>query len=129
MFGAWLIPGLGFWVNGAKRPAIILFVLIELLFIGGLCFSGVIIIPDRLNPASAETNIVAVLTLIVQFFNGGGLLISQLFPANEATHYSDLGCFWLMVSSGLNYYALLSTWDNFYSIKTTAPAADDAEEN
>ena len=53
----------------------------------------------------------------VQFFNGGGLIISQVLPANETASFSDLGSFWLMVSSGLNYFAMLSVWDHFYGAK------------
>ncbi|MDD4278660.1 hypothetical protein GX645_05285 [Candidatus Sumerlaeota bacterium] len=117
MLGAWLIPGLGFWVNGARKQAIILFILIELLFAVGLCLSGTIVIPSTFNPMASEANIVAILSFIVQFFNGGGLIISQVLPANETASFSDLGSFWLMVSSGLNYFAMLSVWDHFYGAK------------
>ena len=61
--------------------------------------------------------------------NGSGLFISLLWPANETASFHDLGCFWLMVSAGLNYYTMLSIWDNYFATpKEDKPATEPQED-
>lgn len=106
-----------------------MFLLVQLLFIGGLCFSGAVMVPTTFNPLNPGANIVAILTFLIQMLNGSGLFISLLWPANETASFHDLGCFWLMVGAGLNYYTMLSIWDNYFAApKEDKPAAELQEE-
>jgi len=124
MLLSWLIPGYGFFINGHKRRAIYFFIILQLTFIIGAMLRGSILIP-AFSIRSEAFNLVNILTFFTQMFNGGLGIISMipdllgpgasLFPNNEAYPLADLGAFFLLVSGGMNYFVLVSTWDNFYA--------------
>jgi len=124
MLLSWLIPGYGFFINGHKRRAIYFFIVLELTFLIGAMLRGSILIP-AFSIRNEAFNLVNILTFFTQMFNGGLGIISMmpdilgpgasLFPNNEAYPWADLGAFFLLVSGGMNYFVLVSTWDNFYA--------------
>lgn len=121
MAGSWFVPGLGFWLKGARWQALSLFILIEFVFVVGLLLNGGVLVPGTFNPVAPGANIVGILTFFVQCFNGGGLIASLLLPCNETAAYHDLGCFWLMTSAGMNYFAMLGIWDSYYAAPQPTP--------
>lgn len=128
---SWLIPGYGFYRHGLRVRGLLLFVLIEATFLAGVMFQGAVLIPE-LNYRSEGFNLVAVLTFVTQMFNGLAACLSalgdltggavKLLPGNELNQWSDLGTFYLLVSGGLNYFALTGTYDHFYGAKSGAAA-------
>jgi hypothetical protein len=126
MILSWLIPGYGFFRNGRKTRGLIFFVLLQLTFIIGVALKGSVLLPV-FNFRAPGFNLVNVLTFITQSFNGGLALLSMLpeflgpgaalLPYEEAAPYADLGAFYLLVSGGLNYFVLVSTYDTFYGPK------------
>lgn len=87
---------------------------------------GTILVPE-FNFRAIGFNLVNILTFITQMFNGGLGIISMLpdlagpgaalLPYEESATYADLGAFYLLVSGGMNYFVIVSTWDNFYRDK------------
>jgi hypothetical protein len=133
MILSWLIPGYGFLRNGRRTRGLVFFVLLQLTFIIGALLRGSVLIPE-FNFRAAGFNLVNVLTFITQMFNGGLGIISMLpelfgrgaaiLPYDEAATYADLGAFYLLVSGGLNYFVLVSTYDNFYGPKAGVGEAE-----
>jgi hypothetical protein len=138
MLLSWLIPGYGFYRHGLRTRGLILFVLIEATFLTGVLFQGAVLIPT-FNYRVEGFNLVAILTFVTQMFNGLAACLSavgdltggavRLLPGNELSQWSDLGSFYLLVSGGLNYFALTGTYDHFYGAKsgTVAPAPPGAD--
>lgn len=135
---SWLIPGYGFYRHGLRVRGLILFVLIESTFLVGVMFQGAVLVPE-FNYRSEGFNLVAILTFVTQMFNGLAACLSavadltggavRLLPGNELNQWSDLGTFYLLMSGGLNYFALTGTYDHFYGFKsrsaaTIVPTAD-----
>ena len=130
---SWLVPGYGYFINGHKRRAVFFFLILELTFLLGAVLRGSILVPvfSFRDPAF---NLVNVLTFITQMFNGGLGIVSMLpeifgarahiLPYNEAYVWADLGAFFLLVSGGMNYFVLVSTWDHFYAPAPKAIPAD-----
>lgn len=123
---SWLIPGYGFIRNGHIFRGLSFFVLLQLTFAIGASLSGTVFVPE-FNFRAIGFNLINILTFITQMFNGGLGLVSMLpevlgpgaaiLPYDEAATYADLGTFYLLVSGGMNYFVLVSTWDNFYRVK------------
>lgn len=131
MLLSWLIPGYGFWFYGMRRRALFFFVTLELVFLIGAMFQGSVLLPD-FNYRSEGFNILTLLTFATQMFNGALGLVSLLpdlglrfhiLPFNETSHWSDLGGIYLLVSGGMNYFVLASTYDHFYGRKRSDIAA------
>lgn len=126
MLLSWLIPGYGFMRNGMVARGLIFFVLLQLTFLVGVALRGSVLMPI-FNLREPGFNLVNVLTFFTQIFNGGLGLISLLpelfgaraaiFPYQESAPYADLGAFYLLVSGGMNYFVLVSTYDHFYGPK------------
>ncbi len=121
MLLCWLIPGYGFWRFGHRRRAIYFFVTLQLTFLIGIMLRGSVFIPS-FRFGSEEWNVISILTFLTQIFNGGMALLSllpelvngvSLFPNDEAHVWADLGSFYLLVSGGMAYYVLVSTYDRF----------------
>ncbi|PKO19762.1 hypothetical protein CVU37_01850 [candidate division BRC1 bacterium HGW-BRC1-1] len=128
MLLSWLIPGYGFWHNGRRGQALFFFLTLQATFLIGAMLQGSVLWPD-FNYRSPNFNLVAVLTLVTQGFNGIAAMISLLpelargfhiLPYNETSSWADLGSFYLLVSGGMSYFVLMSTWDNFYGRKAFA---------
>jgi hypothetical protein len=149
MIISWLIPGYGFYVNGLKQRGVFFFLTLELTFLAGAMLHGSVLLPDFWPTEGDPTdgfNIVSILTFFTQMFNGFLALISllpelahgrfALLPYDETNAWADLGAFYLLVSGGMNYFVLTSTYDHFYSRKAGGvlaadeqrPVADHAEE-
>lgn len=125
---SWLIPGFGFWHHGRRARAVFFFVTLQATFLVGALLQGSVLWPD-FNYRSPNFNLVAVLTLFTQMFNGLAALVSllpefaggfHLLPYNETSSWSDLGSFYLLVSGGMSYFVLMSTYDTFYGRKASA---------
>lgn len=127
MLLSWLIPGYGFMRNGMLARGLVFFVLLQLTFFVGVALRGSVLLPV-FNLREPGFNLVNVLTFFTQIFNGGLGLISllpellggrgALFPYQESAPYADLGAFYLLVSGGMNYFVLVSTYDHFYGPKS-----------
>lgn len=126
MLLSWLIPGFGYYHHGKKRLGIFFFVALEITFLIGAAMQASILFPE-LNYRSEGFNVVTILTSFTQLFNGLLGLISLLpefvggrihiLPYNETSSWFDLGTFYLLVSGGMNYFVLVSTYDHFYGRK------------
>lgn len=125
---SWLIPGYGFIHNKHWKRGLFFFVVLQLTFlIGAFAFKGLVMKPEL--PGSESFNVVALLTFIVQMFNGGLALLSLLpdlfgrglavLPYQEDYSWADLGAFYMLVAGGMNYFVLMSTYDNFYREEKT----------
>ena len=136
MVMSWLVPGFGFYRNGLKARGVFFFITLELTFLVGACFRGSVLLPD-FSPHSEGFNLVAILTFFTQMFNGLLGLVSlvpdllgrfglrfSILPYNETSQWYDLGSFYLLISGGMNYFVLTSTYDHFYGRK--ADGADAA---
>jgi hypothetical protein len=118
---SWLLPGYGFLHNGRRWHALFVFVVLESTFLAGSMLQGSVLFPD-FNFGSEGFNLVTILTFLTQMFNGLLGLLSLLpdiggpaiLPYNETHHWADLGSFYLLVSGGMNYFVLASTYDHFY---------------
>lgn len=128
---SWLIPGYGFWHFGLRARAVFVFVVLEAVFLAGAFLHGSLLLPE-MNYRSPDFNLVALLTLFTQAFNGLLSLVSLLpevangihiLPYDETNQWSDLGAFYLLVSGGMNYFVLMSVWDHFLRRKPVT--ADD----
>jgi hypothetical protein len=126
MVMSWLIPGYGYWHFGLRARAVIVFVVLEAVFLAGAFLRGSLLLPE-MNYRSPDFNLVAVLTVFTQSFNGLLSFVSLLpeiaggfhiLPYDETNQWSDLGSFYLLVSGGMNYFVLVSVWDNFLSRRT-----------
>lgn len=121
---SWLIPGYGFMRNGYVARGIFFFVILQLTFLIGVALRGSVLLPE-FNFRSPSFNLVNILTFLTQIFNGGLALLSILpeifgrsaavLPYEESHPFADLGAFYLLVSGGMNYFVLVSTYDHFYS--------------
>lgn len=120
----WLVPGAGYLLRGEVRRGALLFLLLNTCFLIGLAHGGYYFVPAW-NPRSPNFNIVACLTYAVQFFHGGGWMLSWLLEGAAAdgnrlagflvgspgaTH-SDLGVFHVLVAGGLNYFATVRLYE------------------
>ncbi len=133
MILSWLIPGYGFMRNGFVARGIFFFVILQLTFLIGVALRGAVLIPE-FNFRSPGFNLVNILTFLTQVFNGGLGIISMLpelfgssaavFPHDESHHWADLGAFYLLVSGGMNYFVLVSTYDHFYAEEPAILAAE-----
>jgi len=138
---SWLVPGFGFAWHGLWWRALFFFVVLEATFLAGAFFQGSVLVPDFAY-SSKDFNLVAILTFFTQMFNGLLGIISvvpdilaragihaRLLPYNETNQWFDLGSFYLLVSGGMNYFVMMSTYDHFYGRKLgmktaqTAPGA------
>ena len=139
MFLSWLLPGYGFLHNGRKWHALYVFVVLEATFLVGSLLKGSVLLPD-FDYRSEGFNLVTILTFMTQMFNGLLGMISLLpdiggpaiLPYDETHHWADLGSFYLLVSGGMNYFVIASTYDHFYGRgkrlpDEEAPGADDEE--
>ena len=123
---SWLFPGYGFFVYGLRRRAVLLFVVIEGIFLVGSLLRGGVLLPE-FRWGHEGFNIVSLLTFFTQMFNGAAALVSLLpelfrakwgvFPYDESYSWADLGTFYTLVAGGLNYFVLMSTYDHFYGKK------------
>jgi hypothetical protein len=123
---SWLIPGFGFFRYGRKLRGILFFVVLEGAFLAGAMLHGSVLIPD-FDRRAEGFNLVTILTFFTQLFNGGMSFLSMMpelfgpkyaiLPSNEAAPLADLGSFLLLVSGGMNYFVLVSTYDHFYGRK------------
>lgn len=130
MLLSWLIPGFGFMRNGFMARGIFFFVILQITFLLGAWLRGTVLVPE-FNFRNPGFNLVNILTFITQMFNGGLGLLSMLpeilgpssavMPYDEAGTWADLGAFYLLVSGGMNYFVLVSTWDHFYADAAPAP--------
>ena|ERR1043166_6646060 len=124
MILSWLIPGYGFFHHGFRRHALFFFIVLEATFLAGAKLQGSILWPD-FNYHSEGFNLVTILTFFTQIFNGLLGIISLLpdlrgpaiLPYNETYHWADLGSFYILVSGGMSYFVLVSTYDHFYGRK------------
>lgn len=126
LFLSWLIPGYGFLHHGLKGRAILFFLLLQGTFLAGAAMQGSVLVPE-FSPRSEGFNLVTILTFVVQMFNGLLGLVSVLpdltggrfaiLPFNETHPLAELGAFYLLVSGGMNYFVLASTYDHFYGSK------------
>jgi hypothetical protein len=124
MILSWLIPGYGFMKNGYVARGVFFFVILQLTFLIGAALRGSVLMPDFYF-RSPGFNLVNILTFMTQIFNGGLGLLSLLpemlgrsmaiLPYDESYPWADLGAFYLLVSGGMNYFVLVSTYDHFYS--------------
>lgn len=113
--------------NGFVARGIFFFVILQVTFLIGAALRGSVLIPD-FNFRSPGFNLVNILTFMTQIFNGGMALISMLpemfgrgaavLPYDESYPWGDLGAFYLLVSGGMNYFVLVSTYDHFYDEST-----------
>lgn len=116
--------------NGFVKRGILFFVLLQVTFLIGAALRGSVLIPE-FNFRSPGFNLLNILTFITQVFNGGLGIISMLpelfgagaaiLPNDEAGTFADLGAFYLLVSGGMNYFVLASTYDNFYAPDAPMP--------
>ena len=137
MLLSWLFPGYGFFHFGLRRRGLLMFAVIELTFVAGVLFDGCVLWPD-FNFRSQQFNLVAILAFLTQVFNGFLSLLSVLpeffgrhldiLRADETRAWHDLGSFWLLVSGGMNYFVLVSTWDHFLGHKARGAAGAAAKE-
>jgi hypothetical protein len=121
---SWLVPGYGFMRHGYWLRGIYFFIALEVTFLIGAALRGAVLVPV-FNIGNPAFNLVNILTFFTQIFNGGLGLVSMLpdllgasvsiLPYNEAYRWADLGSFFLLVSGGMNYFVMVSTYDNFYS--------------
>ncbi len=136
---SWLVPGYGFMHNGRWGRGLFFFIILESLFLIGAYFRGSVLLPD-FSPRSEGFNLVTILTFFTQIFNGGLSLLSMMpeflgagaavLPYDETNQWADLGSFFLLVSGGMSYFVLTSTYDHFYGRKAAAsivPAHAEAE--
>lgn len=126
MLFSWLIPGYGFYYHGLKWRALFFFLTLEITFLAGAALQGSVLMPD-MRYGSEGFNLVTILTFFTQIFNGllgivslipdlcGGVF--RILPYNETSCWADLGSFYLLISGGMNYFVLVSTWDHFYGRK------------
>ncbi len=131
MLISWLVPGYGFWHNGLRRRAVFFFLTLQATFLVGALLRGSVLLWS-LDYRSSETfNLVAILSTVTQLCNGALGLLSMLpevahgfhiLPYDETNQWADLGSFYLLVSGGMNYFVLMSTWDHFYGRKAQEPA-------
>lgn len=131
MLLSWLIPGYGYMRNGQVGRGIFFFVTLQLTFLIGVVLRGSVLIP-AFSFRDPAFNVVNILTFFTQIFNGGLSLVSMLpelfgpgaaiFPNLEDAMLADLGIFYILVSGGMSYFVLTSTWDKFYS--ANRPTAD-----
>lgn len=131
--GSWLLPGYGFYHYGMKRRAAFFFITLQLTFLIGALMQGSVLWPV-FGFRNEGFNLVTILTFFTQMFNGllgfvslvpdlvGGKF--RILPYNETSAWADLGSFYLLVSGGMNYFVLASTYDHFYGRK--APEKEDA---
>lgn len=129
MILSWLIPGYGFFINGHRKRGVFFFVVLQLTFIIGVVLRGAVLIPE-FSIKSPAFNLVNILTFLTQMFNGALGILSMLpdlfgraaalFPTNDAYIWADLGAFFLLVSGGMNYFVLVTTYDNFYAVRPGA---------
>jgi hypothetical protein len=126
---SWLIPGYGFYHFGMRRRATFFFVVLQTTFFIGALLQASVLFPE-FRWDHDGFNIVSILTFVTQMFNGLLGLISllpdtlgpkfALLPYNEACPWADLGSFFLLVSGGMNYFVLTSTYDHFLGRKASA---------
>jgi hypothetical protein len=129
---SWLIPGYGYLIHRRWGRGIFFFVILEATFLAGAAFHGSVLLPD-FRFGSEGFNVVTILTFLTQMFNGGMSLISLLpeffgakaaiLPYDETNQWADLGSFFLLVSGGMNYFVMTSTYDHFYGRKSRGPVA------
>jgi hypothetical protein len=125
---SWLIPGYGFFHNGMRKHALAFFIILQFTFLVGCALQGSVLMPD-FNYRSEGFNLVIILTFVTQMFNGLLGIISLLpdiggpaiLPYNETYHWADLGSLFLLVSGGMNYFVIVSTYDHFYGHKRLSP--------
>ncbi|MCX7624734.1 MAG: hypothetical protein N2Z21_00750 [Candidatus Sumerlaeaceae bacterium] len=138
LFLSWLIPGYGYYVNGLRRRGVVVFLAIQLTFLLGCALRGGVFLPE-FRWSHEGFNIVSLLTFLTQIFNGGAALISLIpeviggrwavLPYDESYCWADLGSFYILVSGGLNYFVLTSTYDHFYGKKRiNRPQEEQGEE-
>ena len=145
VFLSWLIPGYGFYVHGFCKRAIFFFIILELTFFIGVALHGLVLFPV-FDWTKEGFNVVSILTFLTQMCNGLLGIISvipdlfvqlgqqnpdaarkvALFGYNETHHWADLGSFYLLISGGMNYFVLASTYDHFYGRKAAGRAAMEA---
>lgn len=130
---SWLIPGYGFYHHGLRKRALFFFITLEAAFLVGSFLQASVLFPEfRLR--SEGFNLVAILTFLTQMFNGLLGLISVLpdikgpnwaiLPYNETCWSADLGSFFLLVSGGMNWFVIASTYDHFYGrLRSERPEA------
>lgn len=126
LFVSWLIPGFGFICHGMWIRGIIIFVLLQATFLLGAALHASVLWPD-FNIRSEGFNIVNIIMFFCQMFNGLLASISlmpdllgarfALLPYDETNAWNDLGAMFLIVSGGLNYVAIASSYDYFYGVK------------
>ncbi|MBN1476944.1 hypothetical protein JXA47_09335 [Candidatus Sumerlaeota bacterium] len=115
---AWLIPGLGHILHRDIRRGLILFFLVEGVFVVGLLFHGAVLWP-ALSPQDWGFNAVNILTFIIQLANGLAsllcLAISGIYPAwSEATRAHtlfELGTVYLLMAGAINSFAVGGVYD------------------
>lgn len=151
VFLSWLIPGYGFYVHGFRKRAIFFFVSLELTFFVGVALHGLVLFPV-FDWTKEGFNVVSILTFLTQMCNGllgiisvipdlvvqfgqqntdGTLSLARkvaLFGYNETHHWADLGSFYLLISGGMNYFVLASTYDHFYGRKAAGRVAMEARQ-
>jgi hypothetical protein len=120
---SWLIPGFGFYRHGLRKHAIFFFVVLQATFLFGAALQGSVLFPE-FRFRSEGFNLVAILTFLTQMFNGLVAMISLLpdmagprfaiLPYNETHWAADLGSFFMLVSGGMNWFVIASTYDHFY---------------
>jgi len=127
---SWLVPGFGFAWHGRWWRAIFFFIVLEATFLAGAFLQGSVLVPE-FSYSSKDFNLVAILTFFTQMFNGFLGMISvapdlltragihvRILPYNETNQWFDLGSFYLLVSGGMNYFVMMSTYDHFYGRKS-----------
>ncbi|MGI8907611.1 MAG: DUF6677 family protein [Candidatus Sumerlaeaceae bacterium] len=128
---SWLIPGFGFFIHRRWGRGLLFFIVLQATFLLGTAFKGSVLLPD-FRFGSEGFNIVTILTFFTQLFNGGLALVSlapeilngaHILPYDEANRWADLGSFFLLVSGGLNYFVMTSTYDHFYGRKRQGAVA------
>jgi hypothetical protein len=131
VFLSWLIPGFGFFVHRRWGRGLLFFIVLQATFLVGAALRGSVLMPD-FRFGSEGFNIVTILTFFTQMFNGGLALLSlapeflhgwHILPYDETNQWADLGSFYLLVSGGLNYFVMASTYDHFYGRKRRGTVA------
>jgi len=120
----WLLPGAGYILCGDWKRGLVLGLVINACFVGGLLYGGYVLMP-AFSPRDPEFNVVMVLTYCSQAFYGGGWLLLQILQKLSAGSpdsffslqalaikpYSDLGSFHLVVAGSLNYLATIRLYE------------------
>lgn len=127
---AWLLPGLGHWVVGARRKAIVFFAVVASAVTTGFALHGNLAVSDPRTPFISRLQVVTNLAMgpiepVMRaalygalVYNGGdSLLPGPRRPALERRRtrgfstYSSYGTTYLLAAGLMNILLILDAWD------------------